>query len=54
MFATVFAIDFVFFLGCVKRRQNKEKTTISCGLPVELIAGFEPATSSLPRTCSTY
>ena len=30
--------------------KNKEKTTISCGFPVELIAGFEPATSSLPKT----
>lgn len=31
---------------------NKETTWQV--VPLELIAGFEPATSSLPRTCSTY
>ena len=44
---------FLFFLRCGFRPEIRRKTTISCGFSLELIAGFEPATSSLPRTCST-
>ncbi len=44
---------FLFFLRCGFRPEIRRKTTISCGFSLELIAGFEPATSSLPRKRST-
>lgn len=38
---------------CMLLQKNRGKRCDAC-LDVELLTGFEPVTSSLPRMCATY
>ena len=52
MFAIAFAIIFLYFsFVVVYSHKNTKKPQDIVVFRLELIAGFEPATSSLPRSC---